>query len=133
MHDWFCTAVAVALMSTAACTAPRGHRDASPPTASVQDQRLAPELDHVAPTRDSTGSTPKHFEWTRVEGADHYVIGIFNEAGVLIWKQDHVSTTSVDSPADLELDFGTYWWSVSAIRDESPIADSGRSAFVVLR
>jgi hypothetical protein len=34
-------------------------------------------------------------------------------------------------PNDVYLDFGTYYWSVTAMRAGRPIAETGRAAFVV--
>ena len=101
---------------------------AAPPAA--VEQRL-PNINHVSPARDSVGPAPKRFEWTAAAGADQYAIGIWNEVDVLMWRSDHVSSTSVALPGDVVLDFGTYYWSVTALRERRPIAESGLSAFVV--
>src|SRR5215207_1456130 len=83
-----------------ACTAPRGARDGAAPPAPAT--RRAPRLDHISPPRDFTGATPKFFEWTAVEGADRYAIGILNEIDLVVWRNDHVPTTSVDWPSELK-------------------------------
>jgi hypothetical protein len=114
-----------------ACTSPRGRRDASPSPAA--DERPAPRLDHMAPPRDSIGAAPKFFEWTPVDGADRYALGIFNEIDVIVWRRDDIRTTSIEWPPELKLEFGTYMWSVTALRGDIPIAESGRSAFVISR
>jgi hypothetical protein len=85
----------------------------------------------VAPPRDSVGSAPKTFSWTAVEGADSYSIGIWNEVDVLVWRQNNIATNSVARPDDVPLEPGTYFWSVSALRNGEELADSGLSAFVV--
>lgn len=121
--------IAAGVVTTVACTAPRGRHDA-PATA---DQRPAPRLDHIAPARDSIGATPKYFEWTAVEGADHYALGILNEIDTYVWRRDDIRTTSIDWPAELKLEFGTYMWTVTALRGDTPLAESGRSAFVISR
>jgi hypothetical protein len=124
----------VALLLTAvSCLHPGAHQDAAPAAAvsprasSAGSQRL----DHVMPARDSVGSAPKTFSWTTVPGADSYSIGIWNEVDVLIWRQNGISTTSVTRPDDVSLEPGTYFWSVSALRNGEELADSGLSAFVV--
>lgn len=127
------TALAAAIAVTAACTAPRERRDGSSAQPPLPERRVAPKLDHLSPPRDMTGAAPTYFEWTAVEGADHYAIGIWNDVDVLVWRRDDISTTSIDWPADLKPEFGTYFWSVTALRDDIPIVDSGRSAFVILR
>ena len=91
----------------------------------------APRLDHMLPARDSQGSLPSRFEWTAVPGADSYSVGIWNEVDTLIWRLDHIPTNSFASPADLKLDPGTYFWSISALREGEEITTSGLAAFVV--
>ena len=127
------TTIAVAVLVNLACTEPLRAPDRtgsqSPPAA----RRPEPRLDHIAPPRDAIGGTPKYFEWTPVEGADRYALGIWNEVDTLVWRKDDIRTTSIDWPADLELEFGTYMWTVTALRGDVPIVDSGRSAFVIQR
>ncbi|MEQ1912928.1 MAG: hypothetical protein ABMA15_29200 [Vicinamibacterales bacterium] len=91
----------------------------------------APRLDHLIPARDSQGSLPSRFEWTAVPGADQYSVGIWNEVDTLIWRLDHIPTNSFTSPADLKLDPGTYFWTISALREGEEITTSGLAAFVV--
>ncbi|MGE3958692.1 MAG: hypothetical protein AB7H96_18410 [Vicinamibacterales bacterium] len=90
----------------------------------------APRLDHLIPARDSQGSHPTRFEWTSVPGADSYSIGIFNEVDMLVWRHDQIQATSF-SPTDLKLEPGTYFWTISALREGDEIAASGLSAFVI--
>ena len=91
----------------------------------------APRLDHVIPARDSQGSLPSRFEWTAVPGADSYSVGIWNEVDVMVWRADHIPTNSFERPDSLRLDPGTYFWSISALRNGEEIAASGLAAFVV--
>ena len=88
-------------------------------------------IDHVAPRRDSVGPAPEAFSWTAVPGADAYAIGIWNEVDRLMWRNDAVPGNSVPRPAGLELDPGTYFWSVSALQGGREIGHSGQAAFVV--
>ena len=90
----------------------------------------APRLDHLIPARDSQGSQPTRFEWTAVPQADSYSIGVWNEVDMLIWRKDHIPTNSF-VPTDLRLDPGTYFWTISALREGDEIATSGLAAFVV--
>jgi hypothetical protein len=115
--------IAVAL----ACTAPADRQEAP-----VRSEQRLQTIDHVAPRRDSTGATPSRFEWTRVEGADRYVIALYDDVDVLMWRHNDVREPSVEWPAALRVEPGTYFWMVMAFRDDRPIAESGRSAFVVL-
>jgi hypothetical protein len=96
----------------------------------IEGTAQAPRLDHVMPARDSQGSSPTRFEWTAVPGADSYSIGIWNEIDMLIWRKDQIPGTSF-VPTDLRLDPGTYFWTISALKDGEEIAASGLSAFVV--
>jgi hypothetical protein len=91
----------------------------------------APRLDHVIPARDSQGSLPSRFEWTAVPGADSYSVGIWNEVDVMVWRADHIPTNSFERPDTMRLDPGTYFWSISALRNGEEIAASGLAAFVV--
>jgi hypothetical protein len=91
----------------------------------------APRLDHVIPARDSQGSLPSRFEWTAVPGADSYSVGIWNEVDVMVWRADHIPTNSFERPESMRLDPGTYFWSISALRNGDEIASSGLAAFVV--
>ena len=98
----------------------------------VAEQRL-PNIDHVAPARDSVGPRPTRFEWTAAKDADAYAIGVWNDVDRLMWRQDRIDGTSVTMPKDIELEVGTYFWQVTALRDGRAIAETGRSAFVVMQ
>jgi hypothetical protein len=88
-------------------------------------------LDHLIPARDSQGSLPSRFEWTAVPGADSYSVGIWNEVDMLIWRLDNIPTNSFDRPDSLRLEPGTYFWTISALKDGEELTSSGLSAFVV--
>jgi hypothetical protein len=88
---------------------------------------------HLVPEPDSSGDIPKRFEWTPVKGADRYAINVFNEIDIPLWQQDDIREPRVDWPKELRVESGTYFWAVAAIKDDRPIAQSGRAAFVVLR
>ena len=93
----------------------------------------SPTLNHVSPRPDSSGPIPKRLEWTPVKGADSYSVGVWSEIDMLVWKVSNLKTASVEWPADIDVDAGTYYWSVMAFRNDQPIADSGRAAFIVVR
>src|SRR5262245_17826408 len=117
-------------MGVASCLHPNGSQQ-STPRSEASGRGSAPQrLDHVSPARDSIGSVPKTFTWTAVPGADSYSIGIWNEIDMMVWRRNGIPTTSV-TPDDLTLEPGTYFWSVSALRNGQELADSGLSAFVV--
>jgi hypothetical protein len=121
--------VAVAVAVSLACTSSHEARESDGAVPEVE-QRI-PTIDHVSPARDSVGGRPTRFEWTAAEAADHYAIGIWDDVDRLIWRNNHVQGTSVELPTDIELGFGTYFWSVIALRADRPVAETGRSAFVV--
>lgn len=121
--------IALAVLA-ASCTHPGAAQQASP-SAAAASRAGSQRLDHVMPARDSVGSAPKTFSWTVVQGADSYSIGVWNEVDVLVWRQNNIPTNSVARPDDVPLEPGTYFWSVSALRDGEELADSGLSAFVV--
>jgi hypothetical protein len=120
----------VAAAISIACAASNGSGDTGAATAAGASQGST--IDHVAPPRDSTGPTPARFAWTSVEGADRYAIGLWNDVDVLVMKATDVRQPFLDFPKDHPLDPGTYFWSVTAFRADRPIAESGRSAFVVV-
>lgn len=123
----------IALMLSSACTGSTGSRDAAGVPAPSPVTQRPPALDHVSPRPDAVGTTPSGFEWTGVVDADRYAIGIWNEVDMLMWRRDDVTGTAIPWPADLQLEFGTYYWGITALRDNRPIADSGRAAFVIVR
>jgi hypothetical protein len=128
-RTWAGVTIAAVVTIGLACTSAHEAREAEAPTAEAE-QRL-PIIDHISPTRDSVGAQPTRFEWTPAEGADRYAIGVWDDVDRLMWRYDKVEGTSVVMPNDVELGFGTYFWSVTALRDGRPVAETGRSAFVV--
>jgi hypothetical protein len=129
-HEWALKLSTLALVAVAvACTAPPGRGEAPQPTAQPGGGGVT--LDHLVPARDSVGGIPTRFEWTAVEGADEYAIGVWSEVDVLVWRQGDLHEPSVAWPAEIQLEPGTYFWAVVALRQGRSLADSGRSAFVV--
>jgi hypothetical protein len=90
-------------------------------------------INHLSPRPDSSGPIPKRLEWTPVKGADSYSVGVWSEIDMLVWKLGRLTTASVDWPQDIDVEAGTYYWSVMAFKNDRPIADSGRAAFIVVR
>jgi hypothetical protein len=130
------TALAVVSLGVACTHNPPGVDPSVRGAGAIQRQiaggaATAPRLDHVIPARDSQGSLPSRFEWTAVPGADSYSVGIWNEVDVMVWRADHIPTNSFERPDSLRLDPGTYFWSISALRNGDEIASSGLAAFVV--
>lgn len=118
----------VAVIAAAAACTPSAAKSGD-----IRPQRSerARNVDHVSPARDAIGAPPTRFTWTAIDGADRYAIGIWNEVDQLIWREDNVPSTSVTLPDTVRLEPGTYFWSVSALREGSQIAESGLAAFVV--
>jgi hypothetical protein len=117
---------------TTACapaTANRGIQTGSAAGAAAESKVAT--IDHVSPAVDAIGRAPARFVWTAMAGADSYSIGVWNEVDQIIWRQDHITGTSVDRPDDVPLDPGTYLWAVSALRDGQLIGETGLAHFVV--
>lgn len=124
--------IGVALALGVACTSSRSHGESVTQSAPASNSHEPQFIDHVTPRRDSTGPTPARFEWTSVEGANEYALALWNEADTMVWKHTGIREPRVEFPKDNQLEPGTYYWSVTALRDGQPIAHSGLSAFVVL-
>jgi hypothetical protein len=129
---WRWTGLTALVMLALACAPTADHDDTSR-AATEQKRDAAPTIRHLTPPTDSVGALPSRFEWTPVEGADRYAIGLYNDVDRLLWRREDITTPSVARPAELELEAGTYFWRIAAIRDDKQFADSGWSAFVVRR
>ena len=129
---WQSTAAAVLVTMSLSCAQSASRHEPAPSGASSRnDSRSSANIDHLTPARDSIGSSPSRFVWTKIDSANSYSIGVWNEVDVLVWRQNNIPTTSVTMPEDVRLDPGTYFWSVSALRDGQQVAESGLAAFVV--
>jgi hypothetical protein len=113
------------------CAPSIAQRGPAPASAAPQQPDRTGLIDHLTPARDSMGRAPTHFSWTPIQGAEAYSIGVWNEVDQMVWRQDHIPTASVERPAEIVLEPGTYFWSISALRDDEQIGDSGLAAFVV--
>ena len=109
---------------------PRDGQAAAPPTGDPPPQAIV-VIDHVEPRRDLVGPQPVRFTWSAAAGADRYAIGIWNEVDRLLWRKDDVMGTTVGRPAGLDLESGTYFWSVTGVKNGREVAQSGQAAFVV--
>lgn len=130
---WRWTAVVAIVGVALACAPSAGNGESAAAGTAAQPATAKIEIRHVVPATDSIGGLPARFEWTPVDGADRYAISVFNDVDRLLWQREDVPTAFVDRPAQLDLDAGTYFWRVNAIRDNRQIADSGWSAFIVRR
>ncbi|MCC7179763.1 MAG: hypothetical protein IT177_15400 [Acidobacteria bacterium] len=129
------TALALVAALGAACAAQPSASGARPAEAAQAPAQVAetPDIDHLAPVPDSVGATPARFEWSRIEGADFYLLRVWNEVDRLVFRADRLTDTSLAWPADAPLELGTYFWSVVALKDDRAVAESGLAAFVVTR
>jgi len=123
-------AVIMAAIACAPAAQPQDGVSAAPAETSAQDQKIG-VIEHLMPLRDATGRAPAQFMWSAAPGADRYVIGLWTEVDQMLWHTE-TTATSVARPESLQLDYGTYFWSVSAFRAGESVAESGRAAFVVL-
>ncbi len=122
----------VALMAALACAGGPGGTDAAAaPDASGASVQTTQDITHLVPVRDSVGPQPTRFAWSAVDGAESYLLRIWNEVDVRIASEAGLTDTSIDFPADAALPAGTYFWAVVAFQNDRPIAESGLSAFVV--
>jgi hypothetical protein len=117
------------LLACASTSVPAKETTAAPPAQSARE----PVIEHIAPRRDSVGALPEKFEWTAVPKADHYALGIWTEFDQLIFSQENLTSNSLVWPRENKLDMGTYFWSVTALSQGRPIAESGLAAFVINR
>jgi hypothetical protein len=88
-------------------------------------------IQHEEPRRDFAGPRPARFRWSPIQGADRYAIGLWNETDRLLWRHDEVPGPQIEWPAGLDVEPGTFFWSVSALQQGREIAKSGLAAFVV--
>lgn len=123
-------AIALAVL-TVACATSAARQNAPVEVSSSQAQTRGQTIDHLIPRRDSIGSAPTTFSWTPIQGADSYSLGVWNEVDQLLWRQNNIPTTSVLRPEEVRLEAGTYFWSISALREGQQVAESGLAAFVV--
>ena len=123
-------AALLSLISFTACSTSNPQSAGPMPAGSARETRIE-LIDHIEPARDSTGRMPQRFRWTPVPGDPRYEIAVWNEIDVLMWRAGDLREPTVECPADIVLEPGTYFWSVVAIRGDRLVAESGRSAFVV--
>jgi hypothetical protein len=131
MATFRCNPTIVFVLLSLACVARDGAPDATTAQAGATVTRKD-SIEPVTPRRDFVGALPTRLEWTAVEGVDSYAITVETEIELPVFDQEGIKTTSVPWPKEARLDSGTYFWRIVAIKNAKIIADSGRSAFVVL-
>jgi hypothetical protein len=123
---WGALAAALLFIAGPACSTPRAeHGDSTGVEPNVQI------IDHLTPRRDSVGPMPDLFSWTPVPGATRYALGLWDDVDRLQWRRDDIPEAKVTRPDELRLEPGTYFWSVTALRGNDAVGESGRAAFVV--
>lgn len=124
--------VFAAALAAGACASPSDANGTSgataAPASASQELRV---IQHEVPKRDFVGAPPGEFRWSPIPGADRYAIGLWNETDRLLWRKDDITGPAVPMPKELYLDYGTYFWSVSALQNNREIAKSGMAAFVI--
>lgn len=131
---WQWAGCAAALIVCLACSSSAEPPSAKPMSAAPESAAAQPArmlIEPLQPRRDFVGPAPDTFTWTAVPNADSYIIGVWNEVDVLLWRQDGLHEVSIPRPDALRFEPGTYFWSVFALRDGEAIGESGRTAFVV--
>jgi hypothetical protein len=116
-----------------ACARASGADDPRATGAGLQSGAGRQIIEHITPRRDSVGALPEKFEWTAIAKADRYALGIWTEFDQLIFSQEDLTSNSLVWPRENKLDMGTYFWSVTALSQGRPIAESGLAAFVINR
>jgi hypothetical protein len=130
MATFRCNPVLLSIAFSLACVSREGASEASGGGAAVAAvQRI--QIEHLVPRPDFVGPLPVRLEWTAVDGADAYEVGVENEIEIPVFDQQVINTTSVPWPKEARLEPGTYYWRITAYKDGKLIADSGRAAFVV--
>lgn len=121
----------IAALGASSCAAPSDAESNPAPAAAQAPPLELRVIQHEAPKRDFVGAPPAEFRWSPIEGADRYAIGLWNETDRLMWRKDDITSPQVAMPKELYLDYGTYFWSVSALQNDREIAKSGMAAFVI--
>lgn len=124
--------IASCIAITLACATPAGQSAAATAPASMPAAQGRPGgIDPVFPERDSVGPAPTRFEWTTIEGAEHYEMELLTDIYAPVFSAGDIRGNRLPMPDGVVLIPGTYFWRVGAIRRGRLIADSGRSAFMV--
>lgn len=123
--------VAGAVLGAASCASPSDAGSEDTDGAARAPSNELRIIQHEEPRRDFVGPQPARFRWSPIAGADRYAIGLWNETDRLMWRHDDLKEPTVAWPKELYLDYGTYFWSVSALQNDREIAKSGMAAFVI--
>ena len=126
LRIWRALTAALLCIAGPACSTPSAEREAS--TGAEPNVQV---IDHLTPRRDSVGPMPDLFSWTPVAGATRYAIGLWDDVDRLQWRRDDIPEAKIARPDELRLEPGTYFWSVTALRGNEAVGESGRAAFVV--
>jgi hypothetical protein len=125
LRMWRTVTAVLLLLAGLACSTPSADGEVSKAEPEVQ------VIDHLRPRRDSVGPMPDLFSWTQVSGATRYAIRLWDDVDRLLWRRDDIPEAKIARPDELRLEPGTYFWSVTALRGNEAVGESGRAAFVV--
>jgi hypothetical protein len=92
-------------------------------------------LSLVQPSQNHPGSIPLIFQWKEVRGAENYILELYDEALLPVWKSPGISAPNLKLPEDisrlLQLN-RPYFWMVTAYRNKGKIAESELMRFFVV-
>jgi len=88
---------------------------------------VQPDLQHPA-------SFPLMFKWEEVEGAETYILELYDETLLPIWKSPGIASPPVTIPEDLahRLQLNKpYFWMITAYHNKEKLAESALTWFIV--
>jgi hypothetical protein len=89
----------------------------------------------LRPSQSQPVSLPLIFEWKTLAGADSYILEIFEETLLPVWKSPEVATSILKLPEDLRnklrLD-SPYYWMITAFRNGNKLAESELRRFSLI-
>jgi hypothetical protein len=99
-----------------------------------ETRAMRSSLTLIQPAPEQSIAPPMLFKWKRLEGAETYVLELFNEALLSVWKSPEIALTQLVLPPDVveHLQPGQrYFWLITAFSDGEKVAESDLSQFMV--
>jgi hypothetical protein len=90
----------------------------------------------MQPNQNHPAAFPIVFKWRKFNGADSYVIEIYDETLLPIWKSPKCLSTQCALPSDIAsrlLLNRPYFWMVTAFHEKAKLAESELVQFIVIR
>jgi len=94
---------------------------------SDETRTVSPSLALLRPGPGQFVPIPMVFEWKTVEGADFYILEIFDETLLPVWKSPEVAASILKPPEDVSSRFRLnrpYHWMITAFRSGKRLAES---------